>query len=216
MDIVVGDLNEGVSYRSLFYSDNWAPVYLTDRYVIAVPKYFAQKNKLMIFDAVDPYSETAAKPGQEKRAISQYKLLLSDQPDSYYFKFFLANSLAADSRLNEAKNILLKLNTDTSPESVLLDLDKNSALSKIYFSLGDCKNAKFYLDKAYGDVKNKLIFSPFRLISNYVYKDYAFYFISCEKNQDKANYFLRLYLKDKLIDPLEKIRTSNQFKQLAK
>lgn len=215
-DIVIGDLNDGISYRSLFYSNEWSPVYLTDRYIVASKNNITIQKKLKIFDAIDPFSNTASKPGMENKAIEQYEYLIKDQPASYYFRFFLSSALIGESKFDQSTKILKNLKSDTGPNKILVEIDRNINLSQVYLAQGNCNSAKKYLDQAQDYSKNKLIFSPFKIIPSTTLKGYVSYYIYCHKDKARARLLLDQYIKEFVPGLLEKERIKKEFEQLLK
>lgn len=213
IDLVVADfVTDGLSYRDLFYSPDWAIVYYSDRYFVAVPKKVAQQKNLLEIDFVDPFSQTGAKPGLEKEAIKYYQSQASQTADPLISNIFLASANLNLGNVDQAINILSKLNLSLGPIAILNDKERSYLLSESYFQKNSCIKGKQFLDKAIWEAKLILIFPNQRRIPSKINKGLALYWLKCQKNSSQAKYYLDLYLAQPELTPLERLKTTNEFK----
>jgi hypothetical protein len=213
-DIVVGDLADGASYQPIFYSDEWAVVYLNETYFIAIPKRVADAKGLPQFSAIDPFTFTGAKEGQEELAISQYKEIGTSDENSWNGRMRLGLLYFGLKKYDMIINMLSTLEPPKNPRAALFHADLDYILTQAYFAQGDCEYTKKYLDKTNEDITHKFIFSPARLIPSLVDKGYTFYYLVCERDIVKAEAYLRSYLSKPGIDPAEIESTQKQYDQV--
>lgn len=218
VDLVIADyLTDGLSYRDLFYSLDWVIVFLNDRYFIAIPAQTAKLKQIPQIDGPDPFSPTAAKPGQEEKASKYYQNLLIKNPDSLNNKLFLASTLLSLEQFDETINIVNKLQID--PNSLIgeiMEHDRNNLLAESYLGKQDCTKAKVYLDKANSAIRPILIFKPQEQISSEEDRIWSYYYLICQKNLNQATVYFQNFLQDNNVSPLEKIKFSRQFEKLKK
>ncbi|MBI2020023.1 hypothetical protein HYS94_01230 [Candidatus Daviesbacteria bacterium] len=100
VDMIIADLTEGGSYQYLLGS--WAPVYLDSLYLILVPPQVVYEKKLTVFDAINPYAESAVIPGRAEEAIKQYQQVLALFGPSFNNQLRLALALSAAGRRDQA------------------------------------------------------------------------------------------------------------------
>jgi hypothetical protein len=216
VDLVIADyLTDGFSYEDLFYSLDWSIVYLNDRYFIAVPAKIAKQKNLQIIDGPDPFSPTAAKPGEEQKASEFYRNLLAKNPDSLNNKLFLASTLLSLDQFDETVDIIKNLKIDLySVTGGIMEHDRDNLLAQAYLGKNDCQNTKIYLDKADGFTRPVFIFKPQNKIVSKSNKIWAYYYLICQKDLNQAEQFSQNYLKETGISPLEKMKFSRQFEEL--
>lgn len=213
IDLVTGDLiTDNMNYKDLFYSNDWAVVFLDDRYFIAVPRLFARQKQLKILDFTDPYSPYGVKNGFEEEAVKYYGSL---DHNSFNNQILAANSLIFLEKYSEAIEVLKLLNAGFGPYSALFSKDKDYLLAWAYLKNNQCGEAKKYLDRVESEIKGVLVFNPGYKLSSPLSKGYAFYYLKCGGDTQKANEYLNVYLSQKDINPLEKIRTRQEFDQAS-
>lgn len=209
VDIVVGDLLEGPSYKVFFTSGNWAPVYIHGHYFIAVPLKTAREKKMPILDAIDPFSPTQSKPNQEQNALLQYeKSQLSSAPDD---QIRLSYPLLALGEIDKGIDIISKIKVSPIPETIVFAMEKDYLLSQAYLANKDCKNTKKYLDRTNQGIISTVFLNPKKQLPSPVDKGYAFYYLLCEKNPAQAQKFLNSYLKQSWVNDAERKAVQNQF-----
>jgi len=215
-DFVVGDLSDGLFYQPLFYSPDWAIVYLRGHYFVAVKKAMAQEKKLEVLDFVDPFSATQARPGQEEKASVYYKKLTNSSDDEFNDQMRLVYTLFAQKDYAGARFALSKIELGNNPRKSLFSADKDYISSQIAFAQNNCPEAKIYLEKTRDDIEHKFIFPPFKTLPSFVNKSFAFYYLNCERNVSLAKKFLNLFLSQPSITSAEKIQTQKDFNDLLK
>lgn len=209
IDLVLGDLvNDNMNYKELFYSKDWAIVFLDDRYFTAVPRKVAIQKQLKILDFLDPYSPYGVKSGLEEEAVKYYGTL---NPKSFNNQFLLANSLIFLGRYSEAQKILQQLPISQGPYQTMFNKDLDYLLAYVYLKQNNCSEAKTYLDQVQKEINGVLIFDPGKTLPSSVNKGYALYYLSCGKDSETAQRYLNLYLSQKDITPLEKVKTQMEF-----
>ena len=138
------------------------PVFLDNRYLIAVKKQFSRDKKLPVLDTIDPFSPTLAKQGQEKSALKIYEQMGAS---SYNNQVRLIISYLNNNQPEQAIQILSKLETGHGPKAVLSEIDKDTLFIRAYLAKNDCSNARFYLGKIKKALFHKFIFDPKRVLS---------------------------------------------------
>lgn len=215
IDLVIADyLTDGMNYRDLFYSLDWSLVYLNDRYFLFVPAEVAKQKSLTELKALDPYSPSAAKSGQEKEAAKYYQELQSKNPDSLNNKLFLASSLLKLEQYDQVLNLASSIEID--PKSLagpIMERDRNFLLAETYLAKNDCQKSKEFLDKSSIDVDNVFFLNNPQLVSK-VDKGWAMYFAICQKNAQKTTEHLYKYFSSGQITPLEKTQLIKQIQEI--
>ena len=214
IDYIVGDLADGISYQSVFYSEEWAVVFLEGTYFIAMPKKAAVDKSLFISESIDPFTFSGAKKDQESEALKQYNQTLSITTESFNNKLRLALVVFSQAMYNQTIETLLSIKFTENPKKALFLADVNYLLTQSYFANGNCPNTKKYLDKTNSDAIGKFIFTPWRVIPTPVNKGYTFYYLVCEYNPIQAKKYLDLYINQADVDAAEKAMTEKQFEQL--
>lgn len=214
VDVVIGDfLTEGRSYEPLFYATDWAIVYINDRYFIAVRREIAKEKNLTIFDSIDPFSASGAKPGIEDKAQNEYEKAQSG--DSLQNQIMMIRIFMSQKKYEEARQISENLAASGFVDNLITEITKDGILAELYLEAKDCENTKKFLTKLNNDTTNKYIFQPERKIPSGVSTGFAFYFLVCEKNYDRAKKFLDEYLSLPYVSQLERIKTIDRFQRLS-
>lgn len=214
IDLVIADLADGIAYRELFYSKEWAPVFLQKHYVIFVSQALAEGKKLLSLDAIDPFSASFSKEDQQNRATEQYHHLLSQDPTSFYNKLRLAASLFASKDNDQAILIANDTKFGNTPKASIFKAFLDYLLAQIYFAKLDCHRTKIYFEKTRADITHKFIFTPWKTLYSPLDKGYAFYNLVCERNKERAKQYLESFLKQSEISQEEKNATVEQFNAL--
>ena len=114
----------------------------------------------------------------------------------------------------EAEKIAKSMEAEKGATSALFQKNIDYMLANIYLGMNNCNESKLYLDKSSNVANNKFLFNPSQQIPTGVGEGYIYYYIQCEKNVDEANYYLELFLREKMPNPLEKARIENKFNLL--
>ncbi len=216
VDLVIADfLTDGMNYRDLFYSLEYIPVYLNDRYFIVVPKKIAKEKNLPTLTFLDPFSKSGAKPGYEKQALNYYQQLIKENPNSLNNRLALSSILIELGKFDDAIKITNTINVDESSLfGPLQARNKSDILAQSYMEKNDCINTKKYLELAQKPIGNLLIFK--KNINNlYIPRALPFYYLLCENDYISANQALQEYIMT-LNSPLEKIEIKKKFDEDAK
>jgi tetratricopeptide (TPR) repeat protein len=214
IDVVIGDLADGVSYQPLFYSDDWAVVFIDGTYFIAVPVRVASAKQLSRLDAIDPFTVSGAKTNKESEALDQYLLSLSPDTDLYNNTMRYALIYFSMQKYDKTIEKLQTIHVTQNPKTPLFLADIYYLFTQSYFALGDCAATKTYLDKTLSQTKGKFIFTPRRTIPSPVHKGYTFYYLLCKKNLEEAQRALDTYTRDPSVSGPEKTETTAQFNKL--
>lgn len=216
IDLVIADKAEDrLNYRDLFYSRDWTIVYMSGQYFVAVPTYKAQEKGLKAIDFVDPFSLSGAKAGFESQATEYYQNQLRLNPDSNDSKSALATILLSQKRYLEAINTLqtVKINIST-PFGPALEQNKNLNLAEGYIGLKNCSITKEYLDRGEKLSRPLLLLPSQAKLPTKINKLYAFYYLVCQKDVNKASIYLNKFTNEDDATPLEKLRVSKEFDEL--
>lgn len=208
-DFVIGDyVTDNLNYRELFYSLNYVPVYLNDRYFIIVSSKYAKDKKLKTLPFVDPFSKSATKPGQENQALSYYLKLVNKNPDSLTDRIYLASVYSALKKYDDVIKTAKEINVN---EKNLLGATQNRAkftlFAEGYLGKKDCEQTKKYLLLAAKPVSNPIFFKD---TQSYIPRVLVFYELICKKDIYQSRMFLNEYLKQ-LTSPLEKLEVQREF-----
>lgn len=203
IDIVVGDFfNDALNYKELFHSNSWAVVYFDDRFLVAVPTAKANEKGLNILTAIDPYSQTGAKPGFEEDAEKYFKSL---QPSNSNL-LLLAQNLLAQNKNDEAINALQNLKTSSHPSESIIKKQQYYFLAKAYFQNEDCAGFGESLEKLNEEISNKFILDPSRKLPVVDDDLKAYFAILCKKNKQESDFYMKKYLNRPDINPKDKIK----------
>lgn len=215
VDLVIGDyLTEGRSYEPLFYSNYWAIVYINDRYFVAVPRQIAISKHLMIYDAIDPFSVSGAKPGEEASAQREYEKAFAGS-ESLENQIMMIRIFMAQKKYEQAAILVNRLKTNGFIDNLITEVSRDGILAQIYIETKDCVNTKKYLSKLDQDTSRKYIFTPTKKSPSESSSGFAFYYLVCERDYARAKYFLDKYLSSPYVSQLEKIKTIDRFKNLG-
>lgn len=212
IDLVIADfITDGLNYRDIFYSPDWAIVFDVDRYFVAIPKRVARQKNLKELDFVDPFSQSGAKPGLEEKAAGYLQQINLENADLINNNLFLASSYLALGKTDQAIKVLLNIKINPGPTSPFLVKDLDYFLAQSYLDQGNCQLAKNYLDQSDNQSKKMFIIPTGRNIIPKVSKAKIFYQLKCQKDLKKAGELLNEFLSLPEISPLEKLRVQRQF-----
>lgn len=215
-DMVIADyVTDQMNYHDLFYSLDYVPVYMNDRYFIAVSTKLAKEKKLKAIVSVDPFSATASKPGLEKQAEAYYRQLVSQNPDSYLDRLYLSTALSAQRKYDEAIKVAndINVNESNTTEPILIR-NKADILAVNYVRKKDCTNTEYYLKIAQKPIDKFMIFQS-DLTENYTPRATALYYLICKRDLPTGSAALNSYL-SQISNPLRKLELQKEFDNEAK
>lgn len=166
VDIVVADvLSEGSSYRPLFYSQFWVPVFLSDRFIVFIKKSSADQKNLVTLSAIDPFSPSGAKTSQDLQATAQYKTVVQSPKDNPSSAVWLIKSLTQLHEYAKANDILDALPQSRGPQRIFETIDRALLGARLSVLQSRCTLAQQLMTKAIDETKFKRIFTPFTPIA---------------------------------------------------
>jgi len=212
--IIVADL-ESSSYEPLLYDNNWALIYLDDLDLVFVKKTIADTKHLKQYVAIDPYKTSGSKISKENQAISEYKDLLSLQPNSANFLINIALAFEAQHDYSNAILTAHKIILPNNSTRAQISYSKNYLLASSYLYSRDCNNSKIYIDNYHNDSIHRFIFFPFTKVPGSS-EDYFYmvYYSMCKKDYNNAQQYLTNYLNDSTISLSQKKHAQNIFDQV--
>jgi hypothetical protein len=215
VDIVVTDIADGDGYQPLIYSPDWSLVYVEDYHLVFVRRKTALEKHLLSYNAIDPYSAVPTKEGMEKSAAQEYINILEKDPDSFNIQFDLAliyfNQRNYDLVISTANN----LKFPNSSILAIYESRKNFLLSMSYLLTQQCGLAKQYLDAYHKDVSFKFIFDPGRKMLGNDEEGYMIYYLTCQKDIEKAQKHLNTFLNEPNGNGDEKSNAKRIFDELT-
>lgn len=179
IDIVVGDVSQGDAFRELFYSSDWAPVYLGGRFFIAIPRSIARERGVPTLDFIDPYSSSQAKQGHEEEALAFYQNLTQRQNASVDDRLRYGYALFAVKQYDKVIDVLTKIRAPQRPGNVLFNMGRDYLIALSYLNKEDCVKAREYLDKTNQGIRGVMLFTPSKKMPSPVERGYQYYNEKC-------------------------------------
>jgi len=213
VNIVIGDIANGQVYKSLFYNENWALVFLTDGYFISVKKDLADKSSLKILEALDPLKIPPVKAGELEKAERELRIILGKDPNSIENKIRMIEINLAKKEFEDAVTLLEELNLEGKygARQAVMDMESAILLGKVYLAAHRCKEAYEHLIKAEKLSYGKLIFYPKTRLPTTVDRYLGEYYNSCDNNEVKAKEYFYKYLQE-TSNPLDRRQIEQKLK----
>jgi hypothetical protein len=158
VNYVLGDLNSGSIYQTLFQTPDWDLVYLKDNWFILARREIVEQKNLKPLIGLDPFSGTGAKRGQEKAVLELYQNNYLSNPKSFFNAYLYAISLYSNGSINQALQVAIKIPTKSGPGSRLTKVKKFYLISQLNLEKGDCQNAYSSLNQAIKETKGAYLF----------------------------------------------------------
>lgn len=159
VDLVLANpANDNLNYSGLFLSDDWAPVYFDDGYLIVIRKKIAEEKKIKLLDAINLYNPSLSKEGQIQKAFEQYQN--SFKNDYYLNRLILARLYYLNGDFENALKLIDQIKAQNGPANPVIELEKLSLKAQIYNLSRDCERLKKTLEQIELERSSKLLFNP--------------------------------------------------------
>lgn len=160
--VIVDFVDGGPIYRPLFYSQLWVPVYLSNRFLVAIPRSVALAKNIPILSALDPFTQNGAKPDETEEALREYRL--GNNP----------------TYVQELSGRLQTQRPGIGPQAPLADIQTANFAFRMDLARSNCTDAQKQLAHIDALRRGKLLFDPGALLPSPFDTDRARFTIVCD------------------------------------